>query len=154
MIFLELDEKFRDLVPNEILQEAAIKTLLCDYPEDQPALTVKITDDQKILELNTIYRGIEKVTDVLSFEADYFDPDLDSRYLGDVVISYPQAVNQAEKRGHSVESELQLLAIHGVLHLMGYDHGSPEDKEQMWLLQNQILDQLGLEITVEDEETK
>jgi probable rRNA maturation factor len=96
---------------------------------------------------------MDKVTDVLSFEADYMDPDLGSRYLGDVVISYPQAANQAEKQGHAIESELQLLTIHGVLHLMGYDHGSTEEKELMWSKQKQILDQLGLEITVMDEDS-
>ena len=153
MIFLELDENYRDLVPDEILQEAALKALQLDYPEDFPSLTIKITDDQEIQDLNATYRSMDKVTDVLSFEADYMDPDLGSRYLGDVVISYPQAADQAEKQGHAIESELQLLAIHGVLHLMGYDHGSMEEKELMWSKQKQILDQLGLEITVLDEDS-
>jgi probable rRNA maturation factor len=152
VIFIELDEMYRELIPSEILQQAARVTLELDQQEELPSLSIKITGDREILELNTTYRGIEKVTDVLSFESDYFDPDLDSRYLGDVVISYPQAANQAENRSHPVESELQLLVIHGVLHLLGYNHGSSGEKELMWSKQKEALDQLGLDIIVEDED--
>jgi probable rRNA maturation factor len=69
-----------------------------------------------------------------------------------VVISFPQAAGQAQKSGHPVESELQLLIIHGVLHLLGYDHGSEEEKETMWKVQDQTLNALGLDIVVEDDE--
>ena len=152
MIFIEVDEKFRDLIPGDILREAALMALQLEHLEEFPSLSVKITGDQEIQELNSAYRDIDKTTDVLSFEADYYDPDLESRYLGDVVISYHRAAAQAEKRGHPVDSELQLLVIHGVLHLLGYDHGSAQDKESMWLKQDQALDELGLEIKVEDED--
>ncbi len=152
MIFIEVDEKYQDLFPSELLQEAAQKTLQLESLEELPSLSIKITSDQEIQELNTVYRGMDKATDVLSFEADYFDPDLESRYLGDVVISYPQAAGQAQKRGHPVESELQLLVIHGILHLLGFDHSSVEEKESMWSIQDQVLDALGLDIIVEDED--
>ena len=152
MIFIEVDGKFRDLIPDELLREAALKALQLEHLEEIPSLSVKITGDQEIQELNSAYRGVDKTTDVLSFEADYYDPDLESRYLGDVVISHPRATAQAEKGGHLVESELQLLVIHGVLHLLGYDHGSAQDKESMWLKQEQALDELGLEIKIEDED--
>jgi probable rRNA maturation factor len=153
VIFIEIDEKYRDQIPSEILEEAARLVLKIDFPEDSPSLTVKITGDQEILELNTTYRGIQKATDVLSFEADYFDPDLGSHYLGDVVISYPQAANQAETGGHPVEAELQLLTIHGLLHLMGYDHSSAKEKELMWSKQKQALDELGLKLNLETEDS-
>lgn len=152
MIFIEVEEKYRDLISGELLREAAQKALLIDPGDDLPSLSIKITGDQEIRQLNSAYRGFDEVTDVLSFEADYYDPDLESRYLGDVVISYPQAAGQAEKRGHPVLSELQLLVIHGVLHLLGYDHGSAEEKSTMWRVQEQALDALDLDIKVEDED--
>ena len=152
MIFIEVEDKFRDLISGELLREAAHQALQIDPLEELPSLSIKITGDQEIRHLNSVYRGIDKATDVLSFEADYYDPDLESRYLGDVVISYPQAVGQAEKRGHPVVSELQLLVIHGVLHLLGYDHGSAEERSTMWRIQEQALDALGLDIRVEDED--
>jgi probable rRNA maturation factor len=153
VIFIEVDESFHTLISDEILQNAAQKALQLSQLEDMPSLSIKITGNQEIQELNTSYRGIEKVTDVLSFEADYFDPDLETRYLGDVVISYTQAADQAKKRGHPVVSELQLLVIHGVLHLSGYDHGSAQDREVMWKVQKQALDELGLDIQIEDEDS-
>lgn len=154
MIFIEVNDEFRDHIPDEILKMAAQKALQIDSLEDMPSLSLIITGDQEMQELNASYRGIDKTTDVLSFEADYFDPDLGSRYLGDVVISYPQAVEQAEKRGHPVSSELQLLVIHGVLHLLGHDHGTAEEKESMWKDQKQALDALGLDIMVEEGDAK
>ncbi|MEJ2413284.1 MAG: rRNA maturation RNase YbeY [Anaerolineales bacterium] len=72
-------------------------------------------------------------------------------HRGDVVICYPQAASQAEKRGHAVEDELQLLVVHGVLHLLGYDHASQEEKDLMWEIQGNILADLGLEIEVSEE---
>lgn len=151
MIFIEVDEIFQDLVPSELLREAAQKTLQLDHLEELPSLSIKITGEQEIQDLNSAYRGIDKATDVLSFEADFFDPDLGSHYLGDVVISFPQAASQAKKRGHPTQSELQLLVIHGVLHLLGYDHGSAGEKKSMWIVQKQVLQALGLDIEVESE---
>lgn len=152
MILIEVEEKYRDLISGELLREAAQKALQIDPLEELPSLSIKITGDQEIRRLNAAYRGFDEVTDVLSFEADYYDPDLESRYLGDVVISYPQAAGQAEKRGHPVLSELQLLVIHGILHLLGYDHGSVEERSTMWTIQEQALKALGLDIKVEDED--
>ena len=152
MIYLEIDDKYEDPVPVELLREAAQKALQFGHFEEPPSLSIKITGDREIQDLNSAYRGIDQITDVLAFEADYYDPDLESRYLGDVVICYPRAAEQAQKRGHSVESELQLLVVHGVLHLLGFDHGSAEEKEAMWLIQGQALNALGLDITIEDEE--
>jgi probable rRNA maturation factor len=152
VILIEVEEKYRDLISGELLREAAQKALQIDPLEELPSLSIKITGDQEIRRLNAAYRGFDEVTDVLSFEADYYDPDLESRYLGDVVISYPQAAGQAEKRGHPVLSELQLLVIHGILHLLGYDHGSVEERSTMWTIQEQALKALGLDIKVEDED--
>lgn len=152
VIYFEIDDKFEELVPVDLLREAVQITIQFEPFEEPPSLSIKITGDREIRDLNSVYRGMDQTTDVLAFEADYYDPDLESRYLGDVVISYPRAADQAQKRGHPVESELQLLVIHGVLHLLGYDHGSAEEKESMWQIQDQALIALGLDIGIEDEE--
>ena len=125
--------------------------MLVDGVTDSPSLALIITDDEEMTKLNQTYRGINKTTDVLSFSGDFTDPDLGSRYLGDVIISFPEAEKQALRRGHAVEAELQLLAAHGVLHLLGYDHDTQSTKEAMWHVQTRILEILGLTIKVEDE---
>jgi probable rRNA maturation factor len=81
---------------------------------------------------------------VLSFPAGEYDPETGSRYLGDILISTAYAARQAAQYGHSPEAETQLLVIHGVLHLLGYDHAEPEEKERMWAEQTAILQLLGL----------
>jgi probable rRNA maturation factor len=150
VIFLDIQEIFQGNFPEPILTSAAEATLLESEVADSPSLLIKITDDQEVQSLNSQFRGMDKTTDVLSFPADFLDPDLDSRYLGDVVISYPRADEQALKRGHTVEAELQLLVVHGILHLVGFDHGDPEEKKIMWTLQSRILSRLGLDIQVEE----
>jgi len=152
VIFIDVDEKYGDLLSPDLLQEAARTTLQQEGLQGLPSLSIKITGEGEIQRLNAAYRGKDQATDVLSFEADYFDPDLETRYLGDVVISYPTAAEQARDQGHAIEAELQLLVVHGLLHLLGYDHHSPQQEESMWKIQNQVLARLGLESLVEDEE--
>jgi probable rRNA maturation factor len=110
-------------------------------------ITIILTDDAQIHELNKQYRGIDAPTDVLSFPSGDTDPDSNRLYLGDVVISYPRAQAQAEAGGHPVEAELQLLVVHGVLHLSGYDHVEGQGKSKMRAAQAEILVLLGCEIT-------
>jgi len=81
---------------------------------------------------------------VLSFPASETDPETGARYIGDIIISVPYAARSAEKAGHPVESELQLLVVHGVLHLLGHDHAEPKEKARMWKAQAEILELLGL----------
>jgi probable rRNA maturation factor len=152
VIIVEVDEEYQDHVPGVRLEQAAQKTLQLSYTQELPTVSIKITGDKDIQALNASYRDIDKATDVLSFSADFFDPDLGAHYLGDIVISFPQAALQAVRRGHPVQSELQLLVVHGILHLLGYDHGSEEEKSEMWNLQDQVLTALGLNISIEDEE--
>ena len=151
MILITVQEKFRKLIADQIIYSAAEAVLLEAEVPDSPSLLIRITDDEELQELNVSYRGIDKPTDVLSFPADFMDPDLEGRYLGDVVISLSRAEEQAQNRGHKVEAELQLLTVHGVLHLLGYDHGDKKEKEEMWSLQSCILERLGLDIEVEED---
>jgi len=151
VISIIVPEQFRLQISDQNLLASVEKTMLVDGVSDSPSLSLIITDDEEMKKLNQTYRGINKTTDVLSFGGDFTDPDLDSRYLGDVIISFPQAEEQALRRGHDVDAELQLLAAHGVLHLLGYDHDTQSAKEVMWQVQTQILEILGLAINVEDE---
>ena len=112
-------------------------------------LTLVITDDAQMRELNRAYRGVDATTDVLAFgnrqEADTFVPSPQApAYFGDIVISYPRATEQARAHAHPLEEELLLLVIHGVLHLLGYDHAEESDREKMWRRQSTALTSLGI----------
>lgn len=97
-------------------------------------ISLSFVDDAEIQRLNRMYRKKDKVTDVLSFAS----PDGDrSGYLGDVIISYPQAVRQAEDG--DLELELTDLLVHGILHVLGYDHEKAEDADEMFPLQDEIV---------------
>lgn len=127
----------------EILENTALEVLKWVPTKQDYSLTLVITGDQQVRELNRQYSGIDESTDVLSFPAGEFDPDENDLYLGDVVISYPTASKQAAVAVHSLESELQLLVVHGVLHLLGYDHQEFQQKSIMWSIQDDILTSLG-----------
>jgi probable rRNA maturation factor len=146
MITLEVAGGFASRITGSLLKHTAETALSHLSKFEGFSLTILITGDQEIQELNQKYREIDRPTDVLSFPSGFMDPESNATYLGDVVISYPQAVIQAEQRGHPVESELQLLVIHGTLHLLGYDHGEPKQKKQMWTLQDEILKRLDVRI--------
>jgi len=105
-------------------------------------LAVALVSDRRMIELNSLFRGKNTTTDVLSFphEPDDFDPDKDN--LGDVVISVDQAQKQAIENGFTLEGELKQLILHGVLHLCGYDHET--DKGEMNARELQLREQLGI----------
>ncbi|MHB0876032.1 MAG: rRNA maturation RNase YbeY [Anaerolineae bacterium] len=107
---------------------------------DDLGLTIVLTDDAELARLNEQFRGVEGPTDVLSFESDDGYPEEIEEmqgYLGDVVISVERAAAQAAAGGHSLAEELALLAAHGALHLLGYDHAEEEERREMWMLQDQ-----------------
>lgn len=132
--------------PKELLERAA-----CAALEHQAAresldseLTIVLTNDARLKELNQDYLGIDAPTDVLSFPASETDPETGTRYIGDILISIARAQSQATAAGHPLESEVQLLVVHGVLHLLGHDHAEVQEKALMWQAQAEILAQLGL----------
>ena len=106
---------------------------------------VLITDAEEIQRLNFSYRQIDRVTDVLTFPAWEGDAILcpPDGYLGDIAICFERAEEQAQEYGHSLERELAFLAVHGALHLLGYDHMEPEDEKAMLARQDEILNELG-----------
>ena len=107
-------------------------------------LSVVLTDNRRLRKLNRDYLGVDAPTDVLSFPASESDPETGARYIGDILISVPYATRGAKQAGNSLEAELQLLVVHGVLHLLGHDHAKPKEKAKMWKAQAEILEALGL----------
>lgn len=105
-----------------------------------------LTDDARVAELNKEYRGVDGPTDVLSFamtEGDDFARGEDEpAMLGDVVISVETAQRQADEQGHSLSDEVDFLLIHGLLHLLGYDHADPEQERIMFAKQEEVLGRL------------
>ena len=104
-------------------------------------VSVLITGDAKVHELNQTFRDIDKTTDVLSFPAGEQMPGMPP-YLGDLAISLPQVKRQAEEQGNGLENELKLMGVHGTLHLLGYDHATDEEKTEMWAVQSAVLSTL------------
>jgi len=140
MINLELKFPF----PEQLLERAAQAALEHESQSIDSDLSIVLTDNEHLHELNLNYLGVDSPTDVLSFPASEQDPETGARYLGDILISIPRAQAQAESAGHPLESEVQLLVVHGVLHLLGHDHAEPADKARMWKAQAEILESLGL----------
>jgi len=126
------------------LEKAASMVLEEQGVDDDVDLTILLSDDQEIQTLNRDYRGYDKPTDVLSFEAHERDPETGTLYLGDIIISLERAAEQAERGGHPLLAETQLLVVHGVLHLLGHDHAEAEEKTEMWQHQAEILARLEL----------
>ena len=125
-----------------VLQTAA-RTM--DVP-DQTVTVVTLTGDENLREYNSRYRGLDEPTDVLAFAAreQATDPRFQAPpgtedWLGDIVISVPLARRQAREAGHKVNEEVRLLAVHGFLHLLGYDHAEPTEEATMTALTSRIL---------------
>jgi probable rRNA maturation factor len=129
-------------VKADLIEHAALTTLAHQSVDGD--LSIVLTDDAQLHQLNRDYLGVDAPTDVLSFPASETDPETGVSYLGDVLVSIPRAEAQAQSAGHPLEAELQLLVVHGVLHLLGHDHANPEDKARMWSAQAQVLEKLGL----------
>jgi probable rRNA maturation factor len=135
--------RFVGKVDTELLCRITTEVLRGEGVEGDVALSVVVTDDEAVRELNRQFRDVDAPTDVLAFgsgaEGDFVTAPGQPAYLGDIVISYPRAVAQAKEYGHPINRELTLLAVHGVLHLLGYDHVDEADKMQMWARQKEIL---------------
>ena len=119
-------------------------------------ITITLTDGEAIRQINKEHRGIDSETDVLSFplwdrrngEEPFKNPETDCIMLGDIIISLPRVKEQAEEYGHSEKREAAYLCIHGVLHLLGYDHMSDDEKQEMRAKEEELLSEL--KITRED----
>ncbi|GGI62898.1 rRNA maturation RNase YbeY [Limosilactobacillus caviae] len=135
----------------DLLQFAAAELGLAENTE----MSLTFVNNPEIKKLNAQYRNVDRATDVLSFAAEesgeetpiIMDPEMAAEIpanLGDLFISIDKVGEQAKFLGHSVDRELGFLAVHGFLHLNGYDHEDPADEEKMFGLQREILDDYGL----------
>ena len=141
-IVVQVDEAFEGAVDSADIAAAVAATL--DAEEQAGEVTVVVTTDEAVAELNKQYRDTDEPTDVLSFPAQEVTPgfvvapEMDA-YLGDIIIALPYTRRQAERVGKPLRDELRLLAIHGTLHLLGYDHAELEEEAEMWARQDAIL---------------
>ena len=140
-----------NLLDRKVLYLNELKDFLVNVCHDEKLdnvmFNVIIVDNEKIHEINKEYRGIDRETDVISFalEDDKTFNRTDFRILGDIYISLDKVISQSEEYGHSFKRELFFLALHGLLHLLGYDHMKKEDEVVMFGKQEEVLKRYGIE---------
>jgi probable rRNA maturation factor len=155
-IHLHIRSTFRRLGRAKLMRDTALAALAQAEPSGPVEFTLRLTDDSELHALNKQYRGMDEPTDVLSFGGEGFvdgllaptshpfsHPREERMYLGDIMISMDRCVAQARQYGHSVDDELALLVIHGVLHVLGYDHDTPARKKRMWQAQTRAFEAIG-----------
>lgn len=128
------------------LKNLAINTL--KYLKIEKAImAIIIVGPDEIRDLNKVYRNIDKITDVISFalEDDSTFVETEFRVLGDIYICLDKAIEQANEYNHSLKRELSFLTIHGILHLLGYDHMNKNDEKVMFELQEEILNEFKIQ---------
>ena len=125
---------------------AVLDSALKHEKVENAIFSVVFMEDEEIHEMNREYRGVDRVTDVISFAFEDNNDIVynDIRMLGDIFICIPQMKRQAIEYGHSEKRELSFLAVHGILHLLGYDHMKKEEEEVMFKLQEDILNEMGI----------
>jgi len=139
------NETNKDLEDKFLLIEKVLLHGLAKLKIEKVEFNIIIVDNEYIHKLNREYRNIDRETDVITFALEddkTFNPE--ERVLGDIYISIDKAISQSEEYGHSLERELCFLAVHGLLHLLGYDHMKKEEEEVMFKLQGEILDEMGI----------
>jgi probable rRNA maturation factor len=148
MIYIQIDESLEADpllagLDQAIIERAAQQTLQHAGADASAEATIVLSDDAQLQALNRQFLAIDAPTDVLSFPGGETDPDSEALYLGDVIVSLPRAQAQAAAGGYALQDELQLLVVHGVLHLLNHDHAQEEEKARMWAAQAEILESLG-----------
>jgi probable rRNA maturation factor len=143
---VQVDELYLGEVDADHVAHAVAATLLAEKRTEE-GVTVVVTDDESVAALNRRFRGEEGPTDVLSFSFQeptpvFVSPPEAAGYLGDVIIALPFTRRQAAELGRPLGAELQLLAVHGTLHLIGYDHAEADAEARMWARQDEILAEL------------
>lgn len=141
-IFNETKKEILELVDVRKVIDIAIKNQKLDNLE----FNIIIVDNDYIHELNKNYRNIDRPTDVITFALEDYEDGikLEHRMLGDIYISIDKAISQAEEYGHDLRREICFLAVHGFLHLLGYDHMEKEEEEIMFSLQEEILNEANI----------
>ncbi len=145
-----IDEEFEGRLDAGWLQRIAKQALIAEGTAANVEIGLVITGQERVHELNRDYRGIDKPTDVLSFgmtqekpaAPPFVAPPDGILHLGEAIISYPQAVIQAQEHKHPVKEEIALLVVHGVLHLLGYDDEKPAERRKMRVRETEIMSQI------------
>jgi probable rRNA maturation factor len=115
-----------------LLRASKVSEVIARLPEDRATVAVRITSAEELRDLNRRYAGDDHSTDVLSFAGE-------GLHVGDIAISWPAVLEQAAAGGHDPKTELSTLLVHGLLHLLGWDHATPSEEEEMWRLTNAAL---------------
>ncbi len=148
MVEVLIRPRFERHVDAEYVRQIAVAVLEREAAPPDVSLSVVITDDAEIQSLNRRFRGVDAPTDVLAFGEEPTEPPFvsapdEAPYLGDVIVSLSRAQAQAAEQGHSTEEEVELLLVHGMLHLLGYDHAEPEEERRMRAREEELLGATG-----------
>ena len=137
LVHVDFNYDYLDDVVKRVLEHEDVKNA---------CFSIIFVDSNEIQRINKEYRGMDKVTDVISFALEDTKDDIDNniRVLGDIYICIPRMLEQAEDYGHSIKRELSFLTVHGLLHLLGYDHMNKEEEKVMFALQELILNEAGI----------
>ncbi|MBZ0304642.1 MAG: rRNA maturation RNase YbeY [Anaerolineae bacterium] len=153
LIQLEADFTGENSVQQARLEAAARKVLETEGLAQETMMTIVLCPNAYIQEMNLKYRGIDAPTDVLSFPSPTLPEEVaeeEGGYLGDILISLPYVAQRAAEEGRSLHDDLILMVVHGTLHLLGYDHDTPESQKNMWAVQGSILKSLDVLLEVPD----
>jgi probable rRNA maturation factor len=142
-ISTHVDASFAGRVDVAALEQLARQAVISEGVPALAELGLVITDDDTLRDLNRRYRGIDEPTDVLSFGLESAEPFVSPpdgvHRLGEVIVSFPMAERQAQEAGRALEAELAHLVVHGVLHLLGYNHQRPEEAQAMHAREEALL---------------
>lgn len=134
-----------------VIEKIAADSLRYEAFPEECEISVSIVDNAEIHQINKQFRGIDRPTDVLSFpqltfaEGERMERNEEGEVvLGDIIISLERAREQAEEYGHSLKREIAFLTAHSMLHLLGYDHMTPEEETEMFAKQKEILELAGI----------
>ncbi len=144
---VEVFNTYKEEVEYSTLVQEIVEFVLKKEKIENPILNIIFTDNKRIHEINKEYRNIDRETDVISFALEDEDTLVNAsmyRVLGDIYISVDKAKAQALEYGHSLKREICFLAVHGVYHLLGYDHQNKEEEKVMFQKQEEALDEFGI----------
>ncbi|MBA2389741.1 MAG: rRNA maturation RNase YbeY [Geodermatophilaceae bacterium] len=144
-IQVQIEPRWEQQVDAAALQRAIAAVFQAERVPGEAHLSLVIVGDEEMTRLHEAFRADPGTTDVLTFpyEDEGGDEEM-AAYLGDIIVCYEQAARQAEEEGHTPQEEMALLAVHGALHLLGYDDEAPEGRAQMWARQRAVMEEIGL----------
>lgn len=147
-VFIHTVEEFTHVI--DTLENACLAALT-HQKATSGEISIVLVGEDRMRQFNLQFADTDKPTDVLAFSDGSVDPDSETTYHGDIIICFPLAEMQASISGNSISDELSLLTVHGVLHLLGYEHDTQDSKAAMWAEQSTILQGLGCNVSFPEE---